>query len=96
MSTTERSETAFVHVYKLPEKLSEGYCFGGGVAIAFLNVDWFEAPVSIGREEIERFVRGKGYYDERSRFLLLADHPSFTFTIEPASRAGSPDEEERK
>jgi hypothetical protein len=74
---------AFVRVYRLPTRLTTGYCFGGGNPIMFWNVDWFEAPIEGGRQDLERFIRGKRYYDPSARFLVLADHPDLTFTIEP-------------
>lgn len=75
----------FVRVYRLPEKLTDGFCFGGGREIAFLNVDWFDmALIGNARAELEAFVRGKPYYDRAARFLVLADDPSLVFTIEPA------------
>jgi len=75
---------AFVRVYRLPEKLSDGYCFGGGRPIVFINVDWFEAGVSEGRGPLIDFIRTKKYFDPRARFLVIADnHPEFTFTIDP-------------
>ncbi len=73
----------FVRVYRLPKKLTDGYCFGGSVAIAFFNVDWFEAPVDGGRAMLEPFVRGKAYFDPQARFLVLSDEPTLTFTIDP-------------
>ena len=72
----------FVRVYRLPTKLTNGYCFGGGVPIAFTNVDWFEASISDGRDVLADFVRSKRYYDKTARFLVLADDPALTFTIE--------------
>jgi hypothetical protein len=75
---------ARVHVYRMPAKLSEGYCFDGGHPIAFQNVDWFDAPISEGRDVLTAFIRKKAYFNPSARFLVLADHPDLTFTIEPA------------
>ena len=74
---------AFVRVYRLPAKLTNGYCFGGGVPITFMNVDWFEAPIADGRDVLTDFIRSKRYYDPAARFLVQSDHPDFTFTIAP-------------
>ena len=41
-----------VYVYKLPEKLSNGFCFGGGVPITFTNVDWFNGFDGMSKEDI--------------------------------------------
>jgi len=75
---------AFLRVYRLPTKLTNGYCFGGGVPITFLNVDWFEALIDDGRAPLEAFIKSKRYYDATARFLVLADHPDLTFVIEAA------------
>jgi hypothetical protein len=74
---------ARVYVYKLPGKLTTGYCFGGGHDIPFRNVDWFDAPVAEGREELIGFIKNKQYFDKTARFLVLSDHSQLTFTIEP-------------
>jgi len=82
---TDESRT-FVRVYMLPRKLTDGYCFQGGVPIAFQNVDWFEALVSGGRDRLADFVKKKRYYKPSERFLVLGDHPDFTFTIDPEKK----------
>jgi hypothetical protein len=73
----------FVRVYRLPEKLTDGYCFGAGVPITFINVDWFETPISEGREGLTDFIKCKQYYSDKARFLVLGNDPDFVFTIEP-------------
>lgn len=78
---------AFVRVYQLPAKLTNGYCFGAGVPITFQNVDWFEAVIADGREPLAAFIKSKRYYHRALRFLVLADHPDLTFTIDPAEAA---------
>lgn len=75
---------ARIHVYRLPAKLSNGYCFGRGNPIDFLNVDWFDAVISECREPLVTFIKSKRYFDRAARFLVLADHADLTFTIEPA------------
>ncbi|RVC58716.1 MAG: hypothetical protein EOS81_05460 [Mesorhizobium sp.] len=79
----------FLRVYRLPAKLTNGYCFGGGVPITFLNVDWFEAPVEEGRDALTTFIKGKQYFTPDVRFLVLADDPALTFVIEPAAKAAA-------
>jgi len=76
----------FVRVYRLPERLTDGYCFGGGRPIPFLNVDWFEALVSEGRDGLILFISRKAYFDVNARFLVLGDDPNFTFVIDPGKR----------
>jgi hypothetical protein len=82
------ADRVFLRVYRLPEKLTNGYCFGGGVPIAFTNVDWFEAFVEDGREKLVQFIRGKQYYRRDARFLVLGDRPDFVFTIDPEASHG--------
>jgi hypothetical protein len=78
--------TTLVRVYRLPaDKLTYGYCFGGGMPITFQNVDWFEAPVDLGREALVAFIKGKKYFKPDARFLVLGDHPALTFTIDPTA-----------
>lgn len=79
----------FIRVYRLPAQLTDGYCFGGGRPIAFLNVDWFEAFISDGTAQLISFIKGKAYYRPDARFLVLGDHPDFTFVIEPDGSAGA-------
>lgn len=76
---------ARVHVYRLPARLTNGYCFDGGHPIAFQNVDWFDAIISDGREAVADFIKKKRYCDAGSRFLVLSDCPDLTFTIEPTA-----------
>ena len=79
-----------IRVYRLPQKLSDGYCFGGGKPIAFLNVDWFGAVPPEGieeptRDQLVEFIQAKNYYDATARYLVLDDRPDATFIIEPVS-----------
>ncbi|MCV9940885.1 hypothetical protein OIU35_31430 [Boseaceae bacterium BT-24-1] len=71
---------AFVRVYEMPDKLTNGYCFGGGVPITFMNVDWFEHPIG-DRTDLETFIKSKRYYNPAKRFLVQSDEPNFTFTL---------------
>lgn len=79
------AERVFVRVYVVPERPTNGYCFAGGVPITFMNVDWFEAMVSAGRDDLIGFIKRKQYYHGNTRYLVLGDHPDFTFTIEPTN-----------
>lgn len=77
-----------IRIYRLPEKLTNGFCFNGGNAIEFLNVDWFDEPpphVAITRAELEREIRSKRYYDPAARFLVLDDRPGETFVLGPGA-----------
>jgi hypothetical protein len=77
-----------IYVYKLPAKLSDGYCFGVGNLIGFTNVDWFDgdgypAGRPPTRAELTEFVKHKRYYQTDRRFLVLGDTPEHVFTIDP-------------
>lgn len=75
------ADRVFVRVYRLPEKLINGYCFSTGIPITMQNVDWFEAPTAGDRDELVAFIKGKRYYSAASEYLVLGDHPDFTFRI---------------
>lgn len=79
----------FVRVYELPTKLTDGFCHGGGRPIAFVNVDWFEAIVASGPEHLIRFIKGKQYYKPHRSYVVIGDHPDFTFRISPDPMAVS-------
>lgn len=86
---TMAAPRAFVRVYRLPAKLTDGYCFGGGVPIQFVNVDWFEHPITDGREKLEQFIRSKMYFHHGESYLVLSGNPDFTFVIGEVDRLQS-------
>jgi hypothetical protein len=71
-----------VRVYRMPEHLTEGHCFGVGVPISFLNVDWFTHDPEEGRAPLEKFIRTKRYFDPGASFLVIGDHPDLCFVME--------------
>lgn len=77
-----------IRVYRLPERLTDGFCFAGGKPITFLNVDWFDIPASmeVSREQIIENVVGKNYYDPAARYLVLDDREGETFVMPTAQR----------
>ncbi|EJL33240.1 hypothetical protein PMI01_02202 [Caulobacter sp. AP07] len=80
-------EEIFIRVYRLPPKLTNGFCFDGGNPIEFLNVDWFGVPGSVAppsRDELATMIRSKIYYDPSAKFLVLDTRPGETFVIDPA------------
>lgn len=79
-------ETTRIRVYLMPGELTDGYCFNGGVPIMFLNVDWFEAAVTDGRERLTKYICEKRYYKPHLDYLVIGDHPDFTFRIFAARR----------
>ena len=75
-----------MHVYKIPEKRSAGYCFNGGNPIEFLNVDWVSSPeVDTTVEDIRGFFEQKLWFTKTplgTRFLVLCDaRPELTFQM---------------
>ena len=74
-----------LHVHRLPTTLNRGYAFGGGNDVPFNNVDFFDAPWNILRDDLISFIKGKQYYKTHSRCLVLSApvFPTLTFTIEP-------------
>ncbi|MCA3647919.1 MAG: hypothetical protein IOC42_01020 [Methylobacterium sp.] len=81
-------EGPFIRVYRLPEKLTNGYCFGGGVPIEFLNVDWFGTAGEPKRSELEPWLRKKRWATP-GRYLVMSDaaSPHLTFVFEVADAA---------
>lgn len=83
---------ARIRVYRLPEKLTNGFCHSGGNPIEFTNVDWFHAPEAdspFTRDDLTGFLRAKNYYDPSARYLVLDDRPGETFVLEPAKARAS-------
>ena len=75
-----------IHVYRIPKKRSDGYCFGGGVPITFQNVDWIGDPEDGHTvDELRDFLMGKLYVMNSppgTRFLVLCDKgPEWTFQM---------------
>lgn len=67
-----------IKVYRLPEKLTNGFAFQA-VPITFMNVDWFNGFKGMTQADLENHVRGKKYFKDGGKFLVLSD--SFTFQI---------------
>lgn len=74
-----------VFVYKLPGKLSDGFCFEGGNPVTFLNVDWFNGADGMNRDMLEKEVQNKVYVQAGETYLVLSPENdiSFTFTGKP-------------
>lgn len=75
-----------IHVYRIPDKRSDGYCFGGYVPVPFYNVDWMDDPPDdMTPEDAAKFISGKIYFTMAApgtRFLVLCDKgPEWTFQI---------------
>lgn len=81
---TKHEDGPFIRVYLLPPKLTNGYCFGGGVPITFTNVDWFGTTKGMTKEDLIKFIRTKKYcVYAGDRFLVMSDEgsPEFTFIM---------------
>lgn len=74
-----------IYVYQLPDKLSDGYCFGGGRPISFLNVDWFNDHPEMTLGDVQGWVRQKSYFTQSplgTQFLILCKtRPGLTSVI---------------
>jgi hypothetical protein len=84
------SEELFFHVYEVPAKRSNGYCFGAGVPITFQNVDWFGGGAIETREQLVQFISGKQYCRPGFTYLVLANDPAWTFSFRKPITAGFP------
>lgn len=74
-----------IYVYQLPAKLSDGYCFGGGRPISFLNVDWFNDYPDMTLGDLQDWVKQKTYFTSSlpgTKFLILCtSRPGLTSVI---------------
>lgn len=79
---------SLVRVLEIPP--SDGkFRFGGGAPQTFVEVDWFRDDPGViptpnfgtteGREQVEKFIRQKNYFDPAKAYLVL--HPQHSFTI---------------
>ncbi len=72
-----------IHVYEIPEKRSNGFCFGAGKPITFLNIDWMNSPDEIPGidpmtdEEIVEFIKAKMYIKSDRQYLILFEDRAF-------------------
>ena len=85
--TDDFTEGPFIRVYRLPEKLTDGFCFGGGVQITFVNVDWFGTMGRTSRGDLEPWLRKKTWAKAPGRYLVMSDEASpdltFIFSVPP-------------
>lgn len=80
MTIGEINET-MVFVYRLPERLSDGYCFGGGRPITFQNMDWFNGIEGMDRAMLEKEVSRKVYVEPGVTYLVLSPENDLSFTF---------------
>ena len=87
--------TNFLRVFRLPDKFSSAFCFGGGISTEFTMVDWFNAhnqqyfwkneEIEVGEEkrtEIIEFVKLKTYFKREHTYLVITDYGD-AFIINP-------------
>lgn len=72
-----------IRVLEIP-KSNGKFCFGGGNPQTWIEVDWFRdnnrmMETESGREEIEKFIKHKNYFNPEKSYLVL--HQNHTFTI---------------
>lgn len=87
MTELLKKKRHLTYVYRLPDKLSDGFCFGVGKPITFINVDWFDAVPPEGvfiptRDDLITFIKAKNYYDPTQAYLVLDGREGETFVIE--------------
>lgn len=70
-----------VYVYRLPHRMSEGYCFGGGHSIIFQNIDWFNGFDGMTREDLERGISTKKYLRDGEAYLVCSPENDISFTF---------------
>lgn len=70
-----------VFIYELPTKMSNGYCFGGGVPITFANVDWFNGFDGMKRSDIEAHCATKRYVKPGHTYLVCSPQNDISFTF---------------
>lgn len=79
-------------VYRLPHELSDGFCFGGGKPITFLNVDWFGTEThlmpgdTLDGADLISYIKQKRYYDPTKHFLVLKPMTGEALYIEPETK----------
>jgi hypothetical protein len=71
-----RRDELLYHVFRLPETLPDGWCFGGGKPVTMTMVDWFcPPPLAImptpSHEEIRVFLRQKEYFKAGGHFVVI-------------------------
>lgn len=73
----------YYYVYRLPDKLSNGFCYNGGNDINFLNVDWFcvDKLYWFDKDKIEEFIKSKNYYDRNYKFLVICKENNYSLII---------------
>lgn len=75
-----------IHVYQIPAKRSNGFCFNGPIPITFHNVDWMDTPLELEPAEVIKFLRQKQWYTTAAvgtEFLVLCkERGDLTFTLE--------------
>jgi len=79
----------FCRIFELPDKLSDEFCFNGGIPILFKMVDWFnpvsDCPCEITTDslcgQLEEWLQDKSYVRPGKKYLLISDFgASFIFS----------------
>ncbi|PKR56385.1 hypothetical protein [Thalassospira lohafexi] len=87
MTIWPRRDPRLYHVFRLPDELPEGYCFGGGKPCSFTLVDWFGLPPAgmfdgeLTNDDIAKFLREKDYYKQGGNFVVICNDGQ-AFTLE--------------
>ena len=60
----------FVRVFRCPMRYPETFCFGGGVPVEFIMVDWFNTP---DMRCLDEFIRSKDYYNPLYNHIVISE-----------------------
>lgn len=84
-----RRDKLLYQVFKLPDDLPDGYCFGGGKPVTFQLVDWFGPPPEriqeqgFTHEDLRAFLRQKNYYKAGGSFVVIRNDGAVFTLLQP-------------
>ena len=84
--SAEQISDDMIYVYALPtrENMTDGYCFGGGKRIEFLNLDWFNAFDGMTEQDLRSEVSRKVYMTKHRRVLVLCPERQISMFVDAA------------
>lgn len=72
-----------VGVYEVPKRPpTDGYCFGGGRPVRFLNLDWFNGVAEMTEDLLREEVGRKQYATPGRKLLVLAPEHDICFMMQ--------------
>lgn len=76
-----KGEMRMIYVYELPVKMSDGYCFGGGKPITFINVDWMDSAEGLSKKDFLSFIKPKVWRKAGGKYACLDTEGPLTMII---------------